>query len=261
MNGWDIKEFFDEVIFEFYNLFNYLKSMKYKKYISKINYKSEFKKEANLILNGPSSKEIELNTETTNFFVNYGYRHPQFINIENPILVIIDTKMLKGEWHFDMIEEAKNINPSVEFVFNYKYLKSTKFRSLVKNVNCIGYINNSKIPTRFNWKKKLQIGGFNFGVGVAEQSLSLIATLKFKKINIYGFDGNNVILALMSKDTHFYGADDSKKWSDSRFTSRELRFLSYFIDRNFWLSKCLKHNNIKIINHTQSIVTSMYNDG
>ena len=260
MNGWDIKEFFDEVIFEFYNLLNYFKSLKYKKYISEIDYKSKFTNEANLILNGPSSKNIELNTKTTNFFVNYGYRHTQFGNIKNPVLIIIDTKMVKGDWHFDMIEEAKSINPSVEFVFNYKYLRSNQFKELVKKVNCIGYINNSKIPTRFNWKKKLKIGGFNFGVGVAEQSLSLLTTLKFKKINIYGFDGNNVILALMNKDTHFYGTDDSKKWNDSRFISRELRFLSYFIDRNFWLSKCLKYNNIQIINHTKSIITSMYND-
>ena len=67
-------------------------------------------------------------------------------------------------------------------------------------------------------------------------------------------------MALTGKDTHFYGSDSTKDWSDPRFISRELRFLSYFVDRNYWLSKCLKYNNIKVKNYTSSKMTAMYNE-
>ncbi len=258
MNGWDIKEFFDEIVFEFYNLYNFIHSIKYLNKIRKIDLNQERNEECDLILNGPSSIDYKI-TGADTYFVNFGFNHESFSKVENPILIIVDTQLTKDKWDYSIIDQAININPSVRFIFNYKYLSSKKFRAYVKHIHCIGYINNSKIPTRFNWKKKLSISSFNFGVGVAEQSLSLLASLNYKKINVYGFDGNNVLLGLMNKETHFYGVDESKKWSDAKFTARELRFLSYFVDRNYWLSKCMEHNNVRIINHSDSLVTSMYN--
>lgn len=260
MSGWSIKEFFDEVIFELYNLFNFFAAFKYKKYLEKIHLDCTTETETNLILNGPSSVDIKVEDCKFNFFVNYGYKHPLFSKVKSPILIVVDTKIIKGKWDMDMLREAEEANPSVRFIFNYKYIKSDDFKNISNKINCVGYINNSKIPTRFNWKKILKVGGFNFGIGVAEQSLSLLASLSFKKINIYGFDGNNVILALMSQNTHFYGQDESKTWNDPQFISRELRFLSYFVDRNYWLSKCLRYNKIQIINYSSSMLTSMYSE-
>ena len=257
MNGWDIKEFFDEVIFEFYNLYNFIHSIKYKNKIRRIDLDLDMGGECSLILNGPSSADCKINDSDV-YFVNYGFKHKCFSKVEKPILIIVDTQLTKDKWDYSMMDEAIKINPSVRFIFNYKYLSSKKFKASVKDINCIGYINNSRIPTRFNWQKKLVMGSFNFGVGVAEQSLSLLASLNYKKIKVYGFDGNNVLLGLMNKDTHFYGVDESKKWYDSQFTARELRFLSYFIDRNYWLSKCMDYNNVKVINHSDSLITSMY---
>ena len=61
MNGWDIKEFFDEVIFEFYNLYNYIHSIKYKNKIRKIDLDRDAYGECSLILNGPSSVDCKIN--------------------------------------------------------------------------------------------------------------------------------------------------------------------------------------------------------
>ena len=144
----------------------------------------------------------------------------------------------------------------VHFQLQISILK--KFLNHAKNVNCLGYINNSRIPTRFNWKRKLEVGKFNFGVGVAEQALSLIGSLGYKEINTYGFDGNNVLLALTGKDTHFYGSDSTKLGEPDLF--HENKVLSYFVDRNYWLSKYLEYNNIKVKNYTSSKMTAMYNE-
>lgn len=259
MNGWDIKEYFDEIVFESYNLYNFIHSIRYKNKIKNIELELNHN-QCNLILNGPSSKDITIDTSLPCFFVNYGFNHQYFKQVKSPILIIIDTKLIRGEWDLSILMEALKVNQNVKFIFNYKYLTSKKFLSYVKKVNCLGYINNSRIPTRFNWKRKLEVGKFNFGVGVAEQALSLMGSLGYKKINTYGFDGNNVLLALTGKDTHFYGSDSTKDWSDPRFISRELRFLSYFVDRNYWLSKCLEYNNIKVKNYTSSKMTAMYNE-
>ena len=53
MNGWDIKEFFDEIVFEFYNLYNFIHSIKYLNKIRKIDLNQERNEECDLILNGP----------------------------------------------------------------------------------------------------------------------------------------------------------------------------------------------------------------
>ena len=84
MSGWSIKEFFDEVIFELYNLFNFFAAFKYKKYLEKIHLDCTAETETNLILNGPSSVDIKVEDCKFNFFVNYGYKHPLFSKVKSP---------------------------------------------------------------------------------------------------------------------------------------------------------------------------------
>ena len=70
MNGWDIKKFFDEIVFEFYNLYNFIHSIKYLNKICKIDLNQERNEECDLILNGPSSIDYKI-TGADTYFVNF----------------------------------------------------------------------------------------------------------------------------------------------------------------------------------------------
>ena len=112
--------------------------------------------------------------------------------------------------------------------------------------------------TSFRGRLRLDGNSFTPGGGATETALIFAACCGCKDIDLYGFDGNNVILGLSGQSSHFYGIDPLKNWEDLKFVSSELRFLSVFILANVHLARLLKSSGINIRNLSQTSLMRMY---
>lgn len=262
MNGWDIKEFVDELVFELDNGLRYLKSRQSARAaapFSKLPQDWSIYEQFQIILGGPSSNNFHTPLdEAHQVFVNFGFQHKSFPFCKSPWLLICDSKFMTGEWSMDMLDEALAVNSNTKFILNSIFLDKMEIDSFAAYRGRIAFINHNRMPTRFTRNISGGSDSFNIGGGAGEQAMTLAAALGAKSIDIFGLDGNNVILGLLDRNTHFYGVDDAKDWTNPAFSARELRFLSYFIDRHRYLSKLMAKNGISIRNHSDSFTMSMY---
>ena len=202
-----------------------------------------------VVANGPSCRGITADAPSL-IFVNFGYQHPEFINATRPILIVVDNKLADGGWSLDMLREAQEINGDVTFALGALLLQSPKVRAFAECERCM-IVGNYLTATRYaKPSRPFTAGGINYGGAVTEQGIALALTLGTQEIDIYGFDGNNVVLGLAGQDTHFYGSDPKKDWTQPEFVARELRFLSYFIDRNRYLAELIKAQGVRLTNHS-----------
>ena len=256
---WTIKEFLDEIFFLVHNLANSLR-LSYFKILNRklIMLSNERFIDVNgnldnitIVANGPSSSDFTERLGTQLIFVNFGYKHCAFINATNPLLVIVDKKLSNGSWSLQMLYDAYELNQTVQFAFGGHLLTSHDIREFANSHRCC-FIFNDLNFTRFSKAKKYRVGDIAVGGGATESAIMLAASLGAQKIDVFGFDGNNVVLGLAGLDTHFYGSDPMKDWSEPKFVARELRFLSYFIDKNRYLSYYLASIGVELINHTET---------
>lgn len=262
---WSTKECVDEIFFVIHNIYKttyllFLRTL-FRSLVTQCNAHFENSRQKSkdycIIANGPSSLDHKLSNEKQHIFVNFGFNHPNFAIVQNPILVIVDKKLLTGEWSLSMLSEAKRKNPNVCFAFGGHLLRSKSIRDFADKNHCC-FIFYDLSFTRFTSFQKFSIGDIAFGGGATESSIMLAVSLGAKHLNIYGYDGNNVVLGLAGLDTHFYGNDPLKNWNRPAFVARELRFLSYFIDKNVYLSQYLRALSVSTINHTQTKYMRMY---
>lgn len=260
MSLWDKKESLDEFLFTLDNMRSRARLFwykhKYKELFGETNevlsdLKKKKIKHATVVANGPSSLQAANGTDLTIFF-NFGFRHSFFPDSIDPVLAVVDTKLANGTWSLDMLYEAKERNQTVIFAIGAFLLSNPDVRQFIRTERCVILSNYLRVTRFSNLNKSFQLNGINFGGGATEQGLALAACLGAVNIDLFGFDGNNVILGLAGLDTHFYGVDPLKNWSDPRFVARELRFLSYFIDHTVHLSAVLREQKVRVTNHSMN---------
>ncbi|MDC0444488.1 hypothetical protein OAM78_04060 [Alphaproteobacteria bacterium] len=263
MSLWDYKEAFDEVIFCIENSKNKLFACYLKlKFFKKARHFHCFnllkgKSLAQVIANGPSAKNYKINSSAQQIYMNFGFKHPTFAEAKDPVLCIVDEKLVNGGWPIEMIHEAYKINETVIFAFSIFFISSRHIRELTKNYD-IFFTSNFLTATRWSSRPLFSINKPSYGGGATEQSLSLAVSLFYKHIDVYGYDGNNVILGLNATNTHFYGVDPSKDWSNPKFVARELRFLSYFIDKNVHLARLMSARGVSVRLSDPSVFMTMF---
>ena len=74
-----------------------------------------------VVSNGPSANLLKDKSLHQAVFVNYGYRHPSFAKCEKPFLVVVDNKVMSGEWGLNIFEAAAIENPRVIVVAAKKF--------------------------------------------------------------------------------------------------------------------------------------------
>ncbi|MDC0639737.1 hypothetical protein OAP36_02080 [Planktomarina temperata] len=249
MSLWTLKEKFDQSVwFSLFNLREYTRYFLNKSHVLNTNIIS---RQWMIIANGPSSFNVPLSKDNV-IFINFGFRREEFKRADCPFLLIVDPYLLDGTWPSDMLDLALEQNKSCIFLLNYKFRKDIekRYKSILDRVI---YIANARIPTSTNIKTSNVNSKFGFGVGAAEQAISVCAQLGARKIDVYGLDCDNVSLALSGKHTHVYGVDENKSWTDPLKIARELRFQSYMIERLYHLKKFLESNEIELVGHSDSV--------
>ena len=102
-----------------------------------------------------------------------------------------------------------------------------------------------------NFPKKINLEKPTAGVTVIGACISSAIYMGFTEIYLLGFEGTGLLLELLNKETHFYGANEENNSKRYLAYHKDL-YMKFRSHRSFYyLSLLSKKNNVKIINLTK----------
>lgn len=155
-----------------------------------------------IILNGPSLNKQDLSVLKGKnlMFVNRGFMHSEYSNLQPKYHVFEDSKMLNGIWPTEWFEKIWSLSPKTTIVLPYYWYISPRFEK---------YRNNDKIFW-MPWYVPFH------SLGVAGSCFSLAILKSFSKAYFTGFDANAPAFEMLQmSESHFYGEDDELKGRNS----------------------------------------------
>ena len=155
-----------------------------------------------IILNGPSLKKQDLSILRGKnlMFVNRGFMHLEYKNLQPKYHLFEDTKMLNGQWPTDWFEEIWSLSPNTVIVLPYAWYVNPRFEK---------YRRNDKIFW-LPWYVPFH------SLGVAGSCFSLAILKGFSKAFFTGFDANAPAFEMLQmSESHFYGEDEKLKGRNS----------------------------------------------
>lgn len=155
-----------------------------------------------LILNGPSLKKQDISVFKGKIlmFVNRGFKHEEYKNLQPAYHAFIDTKMLNGQWPVEWIDEIWAMSPNTKILLPLAWYNVDKF-SRFRNDNRVYWL---------NWHVPF------YNLGVAGACFSYAIQQKFDKLYFTGFDANGIAFEMLEmSESHFYGEDEELKGRNS----------------------------------------------
>lgn len=199
-----------------------------------------------ILLNAPSLKtqDISVLKGKDTMFVNRGFMHPLFKELQPKYHVFVDTKMLKGIWPVSWIDEILNLSPNTTIILPWTWYNNPLFKS---------YIDKG---VKIYWSKNIL--PFN-NLGVSGECFSFGIKQEYDKIYFSGFDATGIGHEMVkSANSHFYGDDKELEGkSTKQFVIDLLMHSRHLHDLNRLAEYCKKHD-IKIINITNGGLLDMF---
>lgn len=201
--------------------------------------------EVYILLNAPSLKtqDISVLKEKTTIFVNRGFMHPLYKEMQPKYHVFVDPKMIKGVWPVSWLDEIWALSPNTTILLPASWHANPLFAKY-------------KDDSRIYWMtEKLPF----YNMGVSGSCFAFAIHQNFKKIYFSGFDANGIGYEMIkSADSHFYGNDKELEGKSSKqfvidllMHSRHLHDMNRFADY-------AKKNHIEIINMTNGGLLDMF---
>lgn len=250
MNFWDLMVKKDDLIIDIINkLWSYKNrfNLKERKLLREIKTTKAVGKGKNvyIILNGPSLKKQDLSIlkGESIVFVNKGFKHPLFKSLMPDFHVIVDNKLISGEWPITWLDEILEMNPKITFVMPVSWAFNKKIKPYVKrNINF--YWLETSEPL-----KCLGVSGtcFNFAI---EQ--------KFENIYFTGFDANGLGYELIKENSHFYGVNEDNLKKNTKNYVIDLYMHSRHLHELHRFRKECDRKKISIINLTEGGLLDMF---
>ena len=123
-------------------------------------------------------------------FVNRGFMHPMYKDLQPAYHVFVDTKMLKGIWPATWIGDILQMSPNTKILLPLSWSNIKIFKPYEKSI----YWLNWNLP-------------FN-NLGVSGSCFSFAIQQKFEHIYFTGFDATGIGHEMIkTADSHFYGND------------------------------------------------------
>jgi hypothetical protein len=198
-----------------------------------------------IILNGPSLKQQNLSVlkEKSLMFVNRGFKHPLYRELQPEFHVFVDPKMLKGEWSVTWLDEIVEMVPNITFILPVSWAFVDKFQAYIKKGYSFYWISANNPCTC------LGVSGSCFQFAIQQQ---------FRRIYFTGFEANGIAQELIQSSSHFYGTNDENLKKTTKDYEIDLFMHSrHFHDLNKFAAKC-KKKKISIINLTEGGVLDMF---
>lgn len=202
-------------------------------------------KDLYILLNAPSLKtqDISVLKGKNTMFVNRGFMHPLYKELQPKYHVFIDTKMLKGVWPVSWIDEIWAMSPNTTIILPASWYGNPLFSK---------YKDSDKIY----WAKKI-LPFYN--LGVSGDCFSFAIQQRFEKIYFAGFDATGIGHEMVkTADSHFYGNDkELENKPTTQFVLDLLMHSRHLHDLNRLAAWCDK-KGIKLINITNGGLLDMF---
>ena len=203
-------------------------------------------KDAVIVLNGPSMKvqPIERLKGKDLVFVNQGFRHPAYKNLQPKYHVFIDTKLIHGVWDIKWLDEIHEMVPGITFVMPAAWARLPLLKPYIDK----GY--------RIIWTGKA-IGGMR-GLGVSGECFDLVRRLGYKNIFFTGFEATGFAASLLNQASHFYGNDSDEEGKPVDVIMKEYYMNARQIRELILVAKKFKKNKVDVVNLTDGGLLNMF---
>ena len=202
-------------------------------------------KDLYLLLNAPSLKtqDISVLKGKTMMFVNRGFMHPLYKELQPQYHVFVDSKMLKGIWPISWLDKIWEISPNTTIILPISWYTNPLFRSYRNNKNI--YWLNYSLPF--------------YNLGVSGSCFSFAIQQEFKKVYFTGFDATGIGHEMIkTADSHFYGNDkELENKPTTQFVIDLLMHSRHLHDLNRLAIWCQK-KGYKFINITNGGLLDMF---
>ncbi|MBD3589410.1 hypothetical protein [Bacteroides sp. GM023] len=198
-----------------------------------------------IILNGPSLKRQDLLSLKGKdlMFVNRGFMHPLYKQLQPKYHVFVDPKLASGVWPLNWLEQIFEMCPDIRIILPVQW----------HNMDHFAKYKDDKRVFWLYWGIPCYINGVSSGC------FSYAILQGFQNIFFTGFDANSCAFDMIkSSESHFYGADpeladmnSSQHISALYTTSLQLIDLQEF-------SKYCKKRKINIYNLTDGGLLDMF---
>ena len=199
-----------------------------------------------IILNGPSLKRQDLTKLKGKdlMFVNRGFMHPLYKELQPKYHVFVDGKLANGIWDIEWIEQIFEMCPNIKIIFPIEWYNLPTFAK---------YKTDGRIFWQ-SWSLPYYING------VSNNCFSYAIEHEFSNIFFTGFDGNGCAYDMVkqSESSHFYGADPELLGMSSRQHAQALYSTFLQIEDLRGISKYCRDHNINIYNLTDGGICDMF---
>ncbi len=203
-------------------------------------------KDLYIILNGPSLKSQDLHKlkGKTLMFVNRGFLHPLYKELQPQYHVFVDTKLISGVWPVEWLEQIWELSPQTKIVLPIEWHNNPKFSRFREDERI--YWIDWEIPF--------------YGIGVSASCFSFAIKQKFEIIYFTGFDANGLAYDMIksSESSHFYGADEELKNMTCEQFVLALYSHSIHLRSLIKFSRYCEKKGIKIINLSNGGLLDMF---
>lgn len=200
-------------------------------------------KDLYIILNGPSLQTQDLSSliGKSTMFVNRGFMHPLYKELQPAYHIFVDPKMIKGIWPVKWIDDIWKLSPNTKILLPLKWANNPIFSPYKDKIYWL------------NWNLPF------YNLGVSGSCFSFGIQQKFNKIYFTGFDANGIGYEMIkSSESHFYGNDKELEGkSTKQFVIDLLMHSRHLHDLNRLASYC-KANQIQLINITNGGLLDMF---
>lgn len=173
-----------------------------------------------LIGNGPNSSEIDLcqfvDSNIDIFTCNHAYKLPYYSQLNPTFHLIIDPKIISGEWNVSMIDKVLDLTDTTYILLDVRWHRNPLLAKYINN-HRVKWINPIYFPSAYGSLPFKNICDC-FGLNVMLASLSLASNLNYKAIAYCGMNGDGLFRQILDIPSHsFY--DDRKDSATSSFYS------------------------------------------
>lgn len=198
-----------------------------------------------ILLNAPSLKTQDLSVlkGKNTMFVNRGFMHPLYRELQPSYHVFVDNKMLDGIWPVTWLDEIWNMSPNTVVILPLAWRKNKIFAAYKENPQIFW----SPYKPPYN---NLGVSGACFAFAIGQ---------KFDKIYFSGFDATGIGHEMVkTADSHFYGNDkELENKPTTQFVIDLLMHSRHLHDLNRLACWCRKRN-INMVNITNGGLLDMF---
>lgn len=196
-----------------------------------------------VVLNAPSLKTQDLSVLSgkTTMFVNRGFMHPLYKDLQPAYHVFVDPKMIKGVWPVEWLGEIHTLSPKTKILLPLAWYDNPMFKPYHEFIYWL------------NWRLPF------YNLGVSGECFSFAIQQQFETIYFTGFDATGIGYELInSSESHFYGNDQELQGKKTtQFVVDLLMHSRHLHDLNRLSSYCEKRD-IRLVNITNGGLLDMF---